>query len=641
MPRSAQHGRQEGRYPALLAVINRRRQVFGLCDRELAERTQSRFGTAKNVSQVYRILRGDSGTRQGYAEQLAHVVDIGRHICRLLIEFEDDLLPLEFGDGPPTDEEANEVIDAYDRDEDMYALQGAVRLYERSMGKTCADSLRIRADMSLVIGKLVRLHGKHPGFIDDALRFVDDAVNLYIGMAELPGAPAGKIEASLLAAELERATIYRRRGHLEMALRTLEACRARFATILAGERWLDGKCWHGMGDLFEQKSLIHHGTKDGERYAHRARSSYEQALVAYEQTEGHKTHVDRLAIVTDLAMLEIRAGEYDAANARLDELEKADSLPPTVLARMHNRRAWVCLALGEAHRTQRYVKLAARAASDAGDPLLMSMAEVLKYQFYRSLNMQKKASMQYEHVLDWVYRDGIRHAEVLQPLAAATRDAGQPAETERLAWLLRVPWLNAMLGLLLVLGTGMMGGCVADESAGDSGDEAGLGIPVVVLDYNIHAGDVRPEGSDPKQPQSSDPKEPVSSDPKGPASSDPKNPLNSDPKKPSASDPKNPEGSDPKNPEGSDPKKKKCPGTNPTNSDPKDPEGSDPKKPDGSDPKNPEGSDPKNPEGSDPKSPASSDPKKPSDSDPKEPTDADETTECTEEADAEDEAHHA
>ncbi len=635
MPRSTQHGRQEGRYPALLAVINRRRQVFGLCDRELAERTQSRFGTAKNVSQVYRILRGDSGTRQGYAEQLAHVVDIGRHICRLLIEFEDDLLPLDFGDGPPTMAEAVEVVDAYDRDEDMYALQGAVRLYERSMGQTCADSLRIRADMSLIIGKLVRLHGKHPGFIDDALRFVDDAVNLYIGMAEMPGMVLGGIESALLAAELEKATIYRRRGHLEMALRTLEGCRARFATVLAGERWLDGKCWHGMGDLFEQKSLIHHGTADGERFAKRARSSYEQALSAYEQTAGHKTHVDRLAIVTDLAMLEVRAGELDAANDRLDALERCDNLPPTVLARLHNRRAWVCLAQGEAHRTQRYVKLAARASREAGDPLLMSMAEVLKYQFYRSLGLQTKATVQYEHVLDWVYRDGIRHAEVLQPLAAATRDANQPAETERLAWLLRVPWLNAMLGLLLVLGGGMMGGCAAGDNGSPAAEANDLGVPVVQLSYDGKADNVRPVSSTPKSP--------ISSDPKGPVSSDPKSPLKSDPKKPEASDPKEPAGSDPKKPASSDPKKTSCPDTKGTKgSDPKKPKASDPKKPEGPAPKAPEGSDPKAPASSDPKAPASSAPQKPSESDPKNPADTDkESAGCKDDTDTEDEAHHA
>ena len=603
MPRSAQHGRQEGRYPALLAVINRRREVFGLCDRELAERTQSRFGTAKNVSQVYRILRGDSGTRQGYAEQLAHVVDIGRHVCRLLIEFEDDLLPLEFGDGPPTRVEADEVVDAYDRDEDMFALQGAVRLYERSMGQTDGHSLRIRADMSLLIGKLVRLHGNHPGFIDDALRFVDDAVNLYIGMAEIPGVCAAGIDASLLAAELERATIYRRRGHLEMALRTLEGCRARFATILAGERWLDGKCWHGMGDLFEQKSLIHVGSADGERFAHRARSSYEQALAAYEQTEGHKTHVDRLAIVTDLAMLEIRAGELDAAHARLDALEDGDPVPPTVAARMYNRRAWACLAQGEAHRTQRYVKLAARTASEAGDPLLMSMAEVLKYEFYRHLKMTKKAAMQYDYVLDWVHRDGIRHAEVLQPLAAASQLEGNRKETERLAWLLRVPWLNAMVGILLAISMGAFVGCTA-ETPDDLAAEGDVDVQLIDLTAATHLATTRPQGSDPKRPAASDPKTPVASDPKGPAASDPKAPLKSDPKAPAASDPKEPAGSDPKSPAGSDPKE---------------PAGSDPKKPAASDPKKPAASDPKAPAASDPKAPAASDPKTPADAD----TDAD------------------
>lgn len=634
MPRSAQHGRQEGRYPALLAVINRRREVFGLCDRELAERTQSRFGTAKNVSQVYRILRGESGTRQGYAEQLAHVVDIGRHVCRLLIEFEDDLLPLEFGDDPPTRAEANEVVDAYDRDEDMYALQGAVRLYERSMGQSDADSLRVRADMSLIIGKLVRLHGNHPGFIDDALRFVDDAVNLYIGMAELPGTSISGIDSALLAAELERATIYRRRGHLEMALRTLESCRARFATVLTVERWLDGKCWHGMGDLFEQKSLIHDGSEQGVQFARRARSSYEQALVAYEQTEGHKTHVDRLAIVTDLAMLEIRAGELEAATARLDALEALDSLPPTVLARLYNRRAWACLRLGEPHRTQRYVKLAARCSSEAGDPLLMSMAEVLKYEFYRGLNMTKKAALQYEYVLDWVHRDGIRHAEVLLPLAASSRASGDKKESERLAWLLRVPWLNAMIGVLLTLGlTAFNSGCnvedlsdvtgdrqvVADQFAGTTADQLG-GLP----------------SSDPKRPVASDPKTPVSSDPKEPASSDPKSPLKSDPKAPVASDPKAPADSDPKAPACSDPKKTTASDPKaPAESDPKTPTSSDPKKPACSDPKAAADSDPKAPAASDPKAPASSDPKAPAASDPKTPVDAgDESEEGEEEAES-------
>ena len=252
MARSSTDRRQEGRYPALVAVLNRRRQVFGLCDRELAERTRSRFGASKNVSQIHRILHGDSGTRQRYAEQLANVVDVGRHVTRLLIEFEDDLLPLEFSDVPPTREEANEVIEAYDLDEDMYALQGAVRLYERAMGHTDRHSLHIRSDMSLLIGKIVRLHGTYPGFIDDALRFVDDAMNLYL---ELQPGHDSDLETSVLAAEIERATIYRRRGHLDMALRVLNESRALHAEALARTPKLDGKCWHGFGDLYEQKNV--------------------------------------------------------------------------------------------------------------------------------------------------------------------------------------------------------------------------------------------------------------------------------------------------------------------------------------------------------------------------------------------------
>ena len=104
MTRHASSRSQEGRYPALVAILNRRREVFGLCDRELAERTASRFGASKNVSQIHRILHGESGTRQRYAEQLASVVDVGRHVVRLLIEFEDDLLPLAVPADAPTRE---------------------------------------------------------------------------------------------------------------------------------------------------------------------------------------------------------------------------------------------------------------------------------------------------------------------------------------------------------------------------------------------------------------------------------------------------------------------------------------------------------------------------------------------------------
>jgi len=589
-----------------MSVLNRRRGVFGLCDRELAERTQSRFGVNKNVSQVYRILRGDSGTRQRYAEQLAQVVDVGRHVARLLIEFDDELVPLHIPEEAPTRAEADKVLAAYHRDEDMFALQGAVRLYEQSMGRTGAEMVLIRGDMSLLIGKVIRLHGCHPGFIDDALRFVDDAVDLYLALLDNPNVDRHIIDAQILAAELERGTIYRRRGHLEMARRTLNACRIVQVDVLARNPWLDGKCWHGLGDLYEQKSLIDSNNDAGDRWAQMARDAYSRALTAYSVEGRDKTRVDRHAIETDLAMLDIRDGDMGSALARLDAIDEEGPLAPTVAARAYNRRAWAHLKGGEPMKAQRFVKQAVQASTKAGDPLLMAMAEVLRYELYRDLGMAKKSEMQYEQVLDWVYRDGIRHAEVLIPVAAHERE--QKNDSQRLAWLLKVPWLNAMLTALLVVS---FIGCAAE----DYGPAATEVHQAITFDLDLSAA-----ASDPKGPVLSDPKGPRGSDPKAPASSDPKNPAGSDPKNPAGSDPKNPAGSDPKGPASSDPK-------NPAGSDPKTPAGSDPKSPACSDPKAPTGSDPKKgtecPAGSDPKTEAGSDPKKPDGSDPKKPTNDD------------------
>ena len=586
MARNTESKRSEGRYPALMSVLNRRRAVFGLCDRELAERTQSRFGAAKNVSQVYRILRGDSGTRQNFAEQLAQVVDVGRHVARLLIEFDNELVPLVIPDQAPTRQEVEQINAAYHRDEDMFALQGAVRLYEQSMGRTEPEFVRIRADMSLMIGKVVRLHGRHPGFIDDALRFVDDAVDLYLALIEMPGINTAEIDSRVVASELERATIYRRRGHLEMARRTLNACRTTQIDVLARDPWLDGKCWHGLGDLYEQKSLIDAGNPAGTRWAQKARDAYDRAMCAYNATGREVTRVDRHAIDTDIAMLDIRNGAYEDALARLDRLEAETPLAPTVLARLYNRRAWAYLKIGEPLKSQRYVKQAVQASTKAGDSLLMAMAEVLRYELYRDLGMSKKATMQYEHVLEWVYRDGIRHAEVLVPVAETERK--QPANEARLGWLLKVPWLNAMLTALVVVATF---GCTAEDFSPNS--ESTVSSPVVTT---LTAQSIE---SDPKKPVSSDPKLRISSDPKMPRSSDPKT-TSSDPKK-TNSDPKT-TNSDPKSPTsncpgGSDPKK--------ASSDPKK-ASSDPKKA-SSDPKT-TSSDPKK-ASSDPKK-ASSDPKK-------------------------------
>ncbi|MCO4761688.1 MAG: hypothetical protein KC502_09305 [Myxococcales bacterium] len=619
MARSSTDRRQEGRYPALVAVLNRRREVFGLCDRELAERTRSRFGASKNVSQIHRILHGDSGTRQRYAEQLANVVDVGRHVARLLIEFEDDLLPLEFSDAPPTRAEADEVVEAYDLDEDMYALQGAVRLYERAMGHTDRTSLHVRAEMSLLIGKLVRLHGTYPGFIDDALRFVDDAMNLFL---ELEHGGEALIEESIVAAEIERATIYRRRGHLDMALRVLNESRALHAGVLARSPVLDGKCWHGFGDLYEQKSLRQHG----ERFAELAGESYHKALAAYARVTSGRVRVDEQAIATDLAMLEIRAGDFEAAHARLDVLAEQRELSATVEARLHNRRAWAYLGQDDIMKCQRFVKKAASASSAAGDPLLMSMAEVLRLAFYEHVGMQKKSDVQYDAVLDWVYRDGIRHAEVLQPVVQRAREGDPDPRSARLGWLLRAPWLNA---LALVMAVAWFPGCV--DSSNRLGFDSGRGDDIE-FELNVDqlgsighaASDPKKVGSDPKRLRSdpkqvnSDPKQ-IASDPKK-ASSDPKQ-VNSDPKKLN-SDPKT-VSSDPKK-TASDPKS--------VSSDPKS-VSSDPKKL-GSDPKT-VGSDPKhvattkackNKISSDPKKPTDddSDPKVPvkDDSDPKAPIDA-------------------
>ena len=600
--RNATSKGQEGRYPALMTVLNRRREVFGLCDRELAERTQSRFGANKNVSQVYRILRGNSGTRQRYAEQLAQVVDVGRHVSRLLIEFDDELTPLEIPNEPATRAAADRVLAAYHRDEDMFALQGAVCLYEQSMGDTGPGGLLIRADMSLVIGKVVRLHGSHPGFIDDALRFVDDAVDVYLGLLDHPGVDSDAVDAQIVAAELERATIYRRRGHLEMARRTLNDCRTSQVAVFARNPSLDGKCWHGLGDLYEQKALIDDRNASGSRWADQARQAYERAVLAYSVAGKEQTRVDRHAIATDLAMLEIRAGAIDAALARLADVEADAPLAPTVEARLHNRRAWAYLKIGEPMRAQRFVKQAVRAATSAGDPLLMAMAEVLRYELYRELRLPKKAAMQYEQVLDWVYRDGIRHAEVLMPVAEYERDSTDGGR--QLSWLLKVPWLNAMLTALLVVGAL---GCTTQD--GVNHEAPGLHVVQRSLANSPVASDPKaPLLSDPKRPQTDGTLRPDGSDPKSPAGSDPKSPAGSDPKSPAGSDPKSPAGSDPKSPAGSDPK-------SPAGSDPKSPAGSDPKSPAGSDPKSPASSDPKAPVGGSAAKPshckASSDPKKP------------------------------
>ena len=589
MGRASTDRRQEGRYPALVAVLNRRREVFGLCDRELAERTKSRFGASKNVSQIHRILHGDSGTRQSYAEQLANVVDVGRHVVRVLIEFEDDLLPLQFTDERPTRDAADEVITAYHADEDMFALQGALRLYERSMGHTDPQSLWIRADMSLIIGKVVRLHGGYPGFIDDALRFVDDAMNLYLELDAYLGAAEG-LEECLVSAELERATIYRRRGHLDMALRVLSECQNQHAELFKTAHRQRGKCWHGFGDLYEQKSL-----RGGEAAA-LARRCYERALEAYIQADDPLTTVDEQAIATDLAMLEIRAGQVEEAHRRLDALEANGDLPATTEARLHNRRAWAYLKQDDIMRCQRFVKKAAHASSRAGDPLLMSMAEVLRLAFYDHVGMQKKATIQYDAVLDWVFRDGIRHAEVLSPVAERANDGDADPRSQRLGWLLRAPWLNTLATLICLVAAV---GCV-DADLGPLNARETLTEFTSDSDPKLEAAAAARKGwreSDPKKVHS-DPK--LNSDPKK-ASSDPKL-SNSDPKM-TDSDPKQVE-SDPKKVE-SDPKLKSDPKK--TDSDPKKTD-SDPKKLE-SDPKS---SDPKK-TNSDPKS---SDPKK-TNSDPK------------------------
>jgi len=588
MTRGNTDRRQEGRYPALVAVLNRRREVFGLCDRELAERTKSRFGASKNVSQIHRILHGDSGTRQSYAEQLANVVDVSRHVVRVLIEFEDELLPIEFSDHKPNRSEAEQVIAIYHADEDMFALQRALALYERSMGHTDSVSLWVRADMSLIIGKIVRLHGGYPGFIDDAMRFVDDAMNLYLQLLG-QSKPSAALEESLASAEIERATIYRRRGHLDMALRVLRDCTRRYAPLLERAHRLRGKCWHGFGDLYEQKSVI--GSDD----AGLARESYERALQAYRLADDPMTLVDEQAIATDLAMIEVRAGQFDQAHLRLDKLEAQGDLPATTEARLHNRRAWAYLKQGDIMRCQRFVKKAAHAASKAGDSLLMSMAEVLRLAFYDHLEMKNKADIQYDAVLDWVYRDGVRHAEVLKPVIARANKGDTDLRSQRLGWLLRAPWLNA---LVLALCISSMGGCVASDWVVDEAETERL----------ISLSTQAVQQSDPKLPVNgnataqstlthSDPKR-VESDPKR-VLSDPKK-VDSDPKK-IHSDPKTVK-SDPKKIH-SDPKK--------VNSDPKKAD-SDPKKVE-SDPKRAE-SDPKRAE-SDPKK-AESDPKK-ADSDPK------------------------
>jgi hypothetical protein len=204
----------------------------------------------------------------------------------------------------------------------------------------------------------------------------------------------------------------------------------------------------------------------------------------------------------------------------------------------------------------------------------MALAEVLRYSFYQSLGMRKKAELQYAQVLEWVYRDGIRHAEVLAPLARADArecPAARSPEAARLGWLLRVPWLNV---LALGFSTLAMIGCLAEAEPADSDGRA---APVVTLTEpaagrEAVGGSVLLRSSHPETPVASDPKAPAASDPKAPAASDPKAPVASDPKAAAASDPKDPAGSDPKDPAGSDPKA-------PTGSDPKDPAGSDPKAP--------------------------------------------------------------
>ncbi|MCB9739229.1 MAG: hypothetical protein H6747_08170 [Deltaproteobacteria bacterium] len=606
---------QEGRYPALVAILNRRREVFGLCDRELAERTASRFGASKNVSQIHRILHGDSGTRQRYAEQLASVVDVGRHVARLLIEFEDELLPLPVP-AEPTRALAAEVQAAYERDEDTYALQGAVGLYEATMGRVDLVSIRVRADMSLLIGKLVRSHGRYPGFIDDALRFVDDAVDLYMELGELDGAEhaASGIDAAQVAAEIERATIYRRRGHLDMALRTLEFARANFAAVLAASPSLDGKCWHGFGDLYEQKAVIRGHSARGAAYSGKARQSYDAALLAYAAVDGDRNRVDRHAILTDLAMIDVRAGAYEDAIARLDALEAEGNLSPTVQARLANRRAWAALGQGDELGCQRFARLASSTAQASGDALLMAMAEALRETVYVQLGMEQKAEVQHEAVLEWIFRDGVRHAEVLGTIVERARqhtdeDGTAPAWTQRLGWLLRGSWLQA---LLVAVGMAAMGGCAVD---GLDGGELELrtvaGATIAISDPKLSD----PKLSDPKleaardrlaQLGASDPKsDPKLSDPKlsDPKLSDPKRTSTaaaataSDPKK-TSSDPKT-TSSDPKHPTSS------CP----TASDPKH-TASDPKLEAASDPKK-TASDPKK-TASDPKKTAS-DPKKTAD----------------------------
>ena len=556
---------QEGRYPALVAILNRRREVFGLCDRELAERTASRFGASKNVSQIHRILHLDSGTRQAYAEQLASVVDVGRHVARLLIEFEDELLPLRVPEAPPTLRECGEVLQAYERDEDMYALQGAMRLYEQSMGRSDPESLRVRAEMSLLIGKLVRSHGKYPGFIDDALRFVDDSVDLLIEIGDLDGAcDAGNdLDAAQVAAEIERATIYRRRGHLDSALRVLEDCRSRFGAILATDARLDGKCWHGFGDLHEQKAVM--AGDRGERHALAARNAYLAALAAYARLDDDRCRVDRHSVITDLAALDLRGGDSAAAVARLDALEAEGALAPTALARCDNRRAWAALAVGDEVGAQRMAKRAAASATASGDALLMAMAEALREATYRKLGMKQKAEVQQEALLEWVFRDGVRHAEVLRPIVARVR-AERAASPEgkvpdwalRLGWLLRASWLQALLAVLAI---GVAGCEAASPSAGD---EAGglhewdvvagelrdtAGAPARGNTPNAGQTDwrhvtIKPHTLDKVSDPKSDPKHPAAHQHQAAATSDPKAPAetcgSSDPKAPAASDPKAP-----------------------------------------------------------------------------------------------------
>jgi hypothetical protein len=339
-----------------------------------------------------------------------------------------------------------------------------------------------------------------------------------------------------------------------MSVRTLRLCQDRHASLLAQTRWLDGKCWHGLGDLFEQQALIHDGAPIGANYARQAGEAYQCALDAYEADNQDKTKVDRLAIFTDLAMLDIRSGAIDEAHRKLDLVQAQEPLPTTVAARLSNRRAWAFVKEGEVHRAQRFVKEAARMASDANDPLLMSMAEVLRYEFYKHLGLSQKAATQYEHVLDWVQRDGIRHAEVLQTFSQDDAYASG-GHSHRLGWLLNVPWLQTMISLLAIVA---LGGCMSNfEPAQASPAEqltGALGSDNVLLNpASLEPGSSK-VASDPKCPASSDPKKPASSDPKKPAASDPKKPDASDPKKPAASNPKKPDASDPKNPKSSDPK---------------------------------------------------------------------------------------